>query len=188
MKTPPNTNTPNPDRTSYLYGDQPLVGYADKVFFELFANTCYSDKIYSVQVADFPSDLPAVIYLPEKNKDIDWDSHDGGNPKAKHIFVQLSPELIEFLAERGVEAAGYNWIYGRGVSSTKGFILNRAWVLPSAFHWKKLETAPEDEDIVVDPYYPHPEDDQQEEENEQAKASKTKAIIATGIALIALLN
>lgn len=191
MKKPPfNTTTSKTSTPSYKFGDKELIGYASKKYFELFVNAGHSDKIYSVQTSDFPKDIPAVIYLPKRNDNIDW-GRDGHG--AEHIFVRLTPELIDFLAKRGVESAGYNHVYDDPyrVSNIKEYILNHAWVIKSAFHWVDPNAPLEDEDdIIVDPYYPHPEDNPENEiEQEKIKeleAVKRKTLLAALVAVITL--
>lgn len=190
MKKPPVDTTSTTKTDNYLFGDKTLIGYANRKFFELFVNTCKSEKIYSVQTEDFPEDIPAVIYIPEKNKNIDWPSEEP-SVGTKHIYVRLSDELIEFLAERGVVAAGYNYKYDPyKVSNQKYFILDHAWVIPSAFRWEDADPIEDEEIEADDPYYPHPEDAEPEitEEEQQAKLNRKRAVIATAIALITLLR
>lgn len=183
MKTPKSTIDSAKKQDSYTFGDKVLVGYARKKFFELFFDICHSGKIYSVQTKDFPRDTPAVIYIPESNHNIDWENPTPTeSPKAnKHIFVQLTPELIEYLDSRGIQAKGMNYYdpdeRGRGMKLHQ----DHAWVISRAFEWEDAELIDDDSTTTVDPTPsdPTPSD---------KKNNKTKALLATAIALLTFMR
>lgn len=170
--------------TRGLLGQEVLVGFPSKGndrrkgrFFELFFDTCYSDKLYSVQIKDFPENVPAVYYVPGSNYGIDWhgttsryelkvpedeaesltvipvtqyfdESKVDDDRKYRfhnrpHVFVVPSPELIEFLKERGINLYAVNRM--ENVNPNKGFAIfrDRAWSIPEAFDWYTPDEVPQ---------------------------------------------
>lgn len=159
-----------------MLGDKILYGYPRKTYFELYVEREYSKKIYSVQTRDFPKDLPAVIYIPEKNQGY---SREKGRVHQQHVFVVPTQELEDFLASRGVECytqlkqevndplkqAGEQTVITRTTDNT-------AWVNRSAFDWVEPE-----EEIIIEV----------KEENDNQN-NKTKKLLALAVAVVSLLN
>ena len=157
-----------------MLGDKILYGYPRKTYFELYVEREYSKKIYSVQTRDFPKDLPAVIYIPEKNSER---FHENGKAHQKHVFVVPTPELEDFLASRGVECytqvkqeiqdplkqAGQTTVITKTTDNT-------AWVNRYAFDWVEPE-----EEITV-------------EIKTEDQNYKTKSLLALAVAIVSLLN
>lgn len=157
------------------------VGIPHRTFFELFVGEHPSDKIYSVQVAEWndfverlydndspirdandekvkvrdASDIPAVV-----NRDLNQSLTN----RADHLRVEPTEALAEFLGNKGVEIPGY------------------VYVQPLGFMWESdgYEIENEVTDDIEEIY--------QDEQEEDIKTNKNKAILAALIATIALLN
>ncbi len=177
MKTPPwvENTTENENKKNYLFGDEVLFGFPNKTYFELYAGTCSSDKIYSVQTKDFPKDVAAVVYYPEDNVNIDVRKFaDGAAVGTQHIFVEYSSDLANLLKKHEIESSVAYYTdaedKGLGLRTYK----NAAFVNPVAFEWVSEDEV--DGDDVPTPSEP------------EKKKSNTKAIIAALIAAISLLN
>lgn len=197
MKTPPwvENSTKQEDNKNYLYGDKILFGFPKRTYFELYAGTCSSDKIYSVQTKDFPKDVAAVIYDPNYNLITDTSKlADGESVGKDHIFVALTDELVKLLAERGITSDVLNEQYAYNGSTY--YALNNpkvyedcAWVNPNAFEWltqEQVESDGESDDAPEVEQDVDPEVNQ--EESTKKKSNKNKAIIAALIAALSLLN
>lgn len=157
------------------------VGIPHRTFFELFVGDHPSDKIYSVQVAEWnnfverlydndsptrdangekikvrdASDIPAVV-----NRDLSQSLTN----RADQLRVEPTEALAEFLGNRGIEIPGY------------------VYVQPLGFMWES-DSYEIDDEVTDDT-----EDIYQDEQEEDIKANKNKAMLATLIAVIALLN
>lgn len=152
---------------SSMLGDKVLYGYPRLQYFELFTEQKYSKKIYSVQTEDFPKDLPAVIYIPENNKE--KAPREAANHN-DHIFVILTPELEAFLNSRGVVSYAIKKTTDkRGIQLDEN-IENAAWVIKKAFDWKE----PKEDDVIDNP-----------DRNELS--NKTKSLIFSAISVISLI-
>lgn len=193
MKTPPwvENSTKQEDKNNYLYGDKILFGFPKRTYFELYAGTCSSEKIYSVQTKDFPKDVAAVMYVPNYNLITDTSKFADGDSIGKgHIFVALTDELVKILAERGItsdvlnEQYAYNGSTYYALSNPKVYE-DCAWVNPMAFDWltkEQVESDGESDDA------PEVEQEVAPEESTKKKSNKNKAIIAALIAALSLLN
>lgn len=198
MKTPPwvENSTKQEDKNYFLYGDKILFGFPKRTYFELYAGTCSSDKIYSVQTKDFPKDIAAVIYDPKYNLITDASKlADGESVGKDHIFVALTDELVKILAERGITSDVLNEQYAYNGSTY--YALNNpkvyedcAWVNPNAFEWLTQEQVElEDEsDGDAPEVLPDVEQEVDPEESTKKKSNKNKAIIAALLAALSLLN
>lgn len=181
MKNPPFETEPTVEKQDkYLYGDKMLYGYPNKTFFELFSDTHWGDKIWSVQTKDFPKDVPAVIYIPSRNINIDWSNKredEGDDRGQKHIFVALTDELISFLASYGIDAEALNYYDNKDKARGRVFIQDSAWVIPSAFEWEPVDLPEEDFDLA-----------ESDTEKGTKQNNKQKSILAFGVALLSLLT
>lgn len=157
------------------------VGIPHRTFFELFVAERSSDKIYSVQVAEwndfverlYNNDSPARDANGEKIKVrdakdvpavVNVDLSQLLANRSSHLRVEPTDALAEFLGNRGVEVPSY------------------IYVQPLAFMWESDSYEIDDE--VTDDI----EEIYQDEQEEDIKANKNKAMLATLIAVIALLN
>ena len=197
MKTPPwvENSTKQEDKSNYLYGDKILFGFPKRTYFELYAGTCSSDKIYSVQTKDFPKDVAAVIYDPNYNLITDTSKFADGDSVGKgHIFVALTDELVKFLAERGVTSDVLNEQYAYNGSTYYALTNPKvyedcAWVNPMAFDWLTQEQVESDlESDDAPEVETEVETEVNQEESTKKKSNKNKAIIAALIAALSLLN
>lgn len=190
MKTPPwvENSTKQEDKKNYLYGDKILFGFPRRTYFELYAGTCSSEKIYSVQTKDFPKDVAAVIYDPKYNLITDASKFADGDSVGKdHIFVALTDELVEFLAKRGVTSDVLNEQYAYNGSLTNPKVYEDcAWVNPIAFDWLTQEQVESEDESDGDA--PDVEPEVSPEESTEKKSNNNKAIIAALIAALSLLN
>ena len=194
MKTPPwvENSTKQEDKNNYLYGDKILFGFPKRTYFELYAGTCSSEKIYSVQTKDFPKDVAAVVYDPNYNLIKDASKFADGDSVGKgHIFVALTDELVKILAERGItsdvlnEQYAYNGSTYYALSNPKVYE-DCAWVNPMAFDWLTQEQVESEDESNGDVPEVLPGADP--EESTKKKSNKNKAIIAALIAALSLLN
>lgn len=183
MKTPPVENsTKQEDKSNYLYGEKILFGFPKRTYFELYAGTCSSEKIYSVQTKDFPKDVAAVVYYPEDNVNIDVrEFANGAAVGAQHIFVEYSSDLANLLKKHGVESSVLYYADAEDKGAGQRTYKNAAFINPVAFEWIGLEDVEEDVEENAEP-------EVNQEESVKKKSNKNKAIIAALIAALSLLN
>ncbi len=155
-------------------------GIPNRVFFELFSGAHPSDKIYSVQVADWDEFTAQVVR--DKNQEV-WENkthleyketpavvslqEQELKTKADHLLVEPTEELVAFLEKRGIE------------------IPEELWVQPLAFKW---EEAGEDDIVMPDGDVIEDLEKELDEEYNKQKSNKAKALLAGVIALITLLR
>lgn len=169
-------------KKKYTLGNEIKYGYISRIYLELFESTCYSKKIYSVQAEDFfkefPKDTPAVIYLPSMNYGTDWISYDmetgRGKVGNKHVFVVLTPEMVQFLQQRGIESKAINYASNATENREMSMYIDCAWVSERSCSWKDCDLS--EDDVVL------------EEIVTEKKKTNIKAILALGVALISLLK
>lgn len=165
---------------NYSYGDKVLFGFPNRTYFELYKGTCKSDKVYSVQTKDFQEDVAAVIYYPNQNVNIDVDKFQEKAAVGKqHIFVEATEDLAAFLKSRGIELESLYYVDAMDKGKGMATIKNAGWVNPVAFDWVALEDVEIEEGSENNP---------SQDESDKKSSSKTKAIVATIIAALALFN
>lgn len=156
-------------------------GFPSRTFFELFAGEHPSEKIYSVQVADWKKYFSKSERAPGQN--VQRDVYDAPNTisvyhdtaavvqvdmdqslenRASHLKVEPTADLIDFLASRGVD------------------IPDTLYVQPLAFAWSRDGEFEVDEEIVEIP--------EEVKDDKQKGNSKTTATIAALVAALSFLS
>lgn len=87
------------------------LGYPNRVYFELFAGKHPSDKIYSVQVADWQEfvgtdELVAAVVQTDLDQTL--------SNEVEHLRVEPTQDLIDFMAERGIDIPGEFYVQPLG--------------------------------------------------------------------------
>lgn len=144
------------------------LGYPDRTFFELFAGEHPSDKIYSVQVKDWKeyftpkhANYEKPEYIPTPAVVRVGDDYFMMDDREQHLRVQPTAELVEFLAERGVELPG------------------EIYVQPLGFAWDAQEVYTHEEFPAVN---------NNNCKTQEEKTSQSKAVLAGMVAVMALLK
>lgn len=154
-------------------------GFPDRTFFELYAGEHPSEKIYSVQVADWKKyfskseiapgqdvqrdvyDVPKTIRVYHDTAAVvQVDMDQSLENRASHLKVEPTADLIDFLASRGVD------------------VPDTLYVQPLAFAWSRDGEFEVDEEIVEIP----------EEIKDDKGNSKTIATIAALVAALSFLS
>lgn len=154
-------------------------GFPSRTFFELFAGEHPSEKIYSVQVADWKKYFSKSEIAP--GQDVQRDVYDVHNTisvyhdtaavvqvdmdqslenRASHLKVEPTADLIDFLVSRGV------------------YVPDVIYVQPLAFAWSRQGDFDVDEEIIEIP----------EEVKDDKQKGKTTAIIAALVAALSFLS
>lgn len=152
-------------------------GFPKRTYFEIFRGEHPSDKIYSVQVADWkrffeydPSsnlkDADGNAIKTHEYKDtaavVQVDLDQKITTRADHLRVEPTADLVEFLAKRGIE------------------VPDTIYVQPLAFAWSRDGEFDVESEIVSPTEKPKEEDKKQEYKN--------KALLALAVAIVSLLD
>lgn len=155
-------------------------GFPNRVFFELYAGEHPSEKIYSVQVKDwiryfeYEHGRPASNLTDKDGNPIKLREYDDRAAVVQvdldqvmtnheiHMQVEPTADLIAFMGSRGIS------------------LPETIYIQPLAFAWSRDGEFDVDEDFE-DTVEPQPDGGKE-------KGSKTKAILATLVAALALLN
>lgn len=108
------------------------AGIPNRKYFEIFSGAHPSDKIYSVQVADwkYPDDIAAVLQV---------DMDQSLKNRESHLRVEPTEELVRFMQARGIE------------------LPEEIWIQPLAFKWlSDGEFEIIEEETVITPEQPTP--------------------------------
>ena len=154
-------------------------GFPSRTFFELFAGEHPSEKIYSVQVADWKKHFSQSKLAQGQNVQHDVyetpdtvsvyndtaavvqvDMDQSLENRASHLKVEPTADLIDFLASRGVD------------------VPDTLYVQPLAFAWSRQGDFDVDEEIV----------EITEEIKDDKQKGKTTAIIAALVAALSFLS
>lgn len=99
------------------------AGIPNRVYFELYAGSHPSEKIYSVQVKDwkYPEDVAAVVQTEQQSL----------ANRESHLKVEPTEELVRFMNARGIE------------------LPDEIWVQPLAYQWLDNDQIEVEEDVVI---------------------------------------
>lgn len=182
-------NNESKKNTNYAHGDKILFGFPKRTYFELYKGTCSSEKIYSVQNKDFPDGIAAIVYDPNQNVNVDVAKFQEYPAVGRqHVFVSATDDLIAFLKRRGIELESLYYVDARDKGKGVTTIKNAAFVNPTAFDWIPLDDVQVDDEIEEDIDVVNPQPGEPQPDSGEKNGSKTKAILAAIVAVLAALN
>lgn len=94
---------------SLLNGEGVLIGVPDRTFFELYDGAHSSEKLYSVQTRDLPSDTASLVYNPTDTVNTFLETNE--DVKNDHVFVELSADVLQLLQDRKVYTPVNAFVY-----------------------------------------------------------------------------